>query len=233
VYDRHIPPADFFPSYLSTYVERDVRALRQIGDLGTFSRFLRLCANRVGQVLNLTSLGNEAGIDAKTAKAWISILEASFVLFLLRPFHRNFNKRIVKTPKLYFYDTGLACSLIGLTNPDQVTASYLRGALFENLVLAELHKAASHAGIPVHFSFWRDNTGNEVDLIIERGPDFSAVEVKSGETLTTDAFHSLVRFQRFSGLPADRTFLVYGGDKAMERKAATVLPWLQTDLLLG
>lgn len=225
IYDRSIPAEKYFPSYLQTYIERDVRSLTKVGDLNTFRRFLQLCAGRTGQLLNFANMANELSIDAKTVKAWLSILEASFIVFLLPPYYKNFNKRIVKHPKLYFYDTGVICSLLGLTDFTQLATHYLRGALFENLIISEYVKGAHHRGRPPGCYFWRDNSGNEVDLLIDRGGELTAVEIKSGATVRDDFFKNLVRFRKYSGTAVENCYLVHGGDTAMPRKNANVLPW--------
>ena len=172
LYDRSVGPPDYFPAYIQTYIERDVRSIKNIGDLSTFQRFVKLCAGRTGQLLNLSNLGSELGINYKTVRSWISVLEASFIVFLLQPHHRNFNKRIVKQPKLYFYDTGLLCALLDIQSPEQVSTHYLRGHLFENLVIAEYVKHRLHLGMRSNAFFWRNSTGHEIDLLIETGGRF-------------------------------------------------------------
>lgn len=162
-------PTEFYPSYIQTYVERDVRHIKNIENLGTFQTFLKLCAGRVGQLLNLSSLAQDAGASHTTARQWITILEASYIIFLLQPFHKNFNKRLVKTPKLYFHDTGLACSLLGLEHEDQLTSHYQRGALFENFAIVDILKQRLNKGLPSNLYFWRDKAGHEIDLVGEWG----------------------------------------------------------------
>ena len=227
LHDRSIEPRLFYPTYSQTYIERDVRLVRNIGNLSSFSRFLRLCAGRIGSLMNMSSLAVEAGIDHKTVRAWLSVLEASFIIFFLQPYHRNFNKRLVKQPKLYFYDTGLACSLLGLDDERHVSTHYLRGALFENFVVSELHKMQIHRSRRPGMYFWRDNSGTEVDLIVERGADVSAVEMKSGSTYNDEFARSLGRFERYSGLPPDRGHVVYGGDAGFHGRRI----WSWRDLL--
>ncbi len=198
-YDRQVAAPDYYPSYIQTYIERDVRSIKNIGDLAAFQRFVRLCAGRTGQLLNLSSLGDELGINYKTVSSWISILEASFIVFLLKPHHKNFNKRVVKQPKLYFFDTGLLCSLLGIESADQLRSHYLRGNIFETFIVAEHIKQRFHAGGRSNAFFWRDNTGHEVDMLIEEGDTFRAVEIKSGETLAPDFFKGLNFFRKISG----------------------------------
>ena len=223
LHDRMIAPSAFYPTYIQSYVERDVRSVRNVGDLSTFSRFLQLCAGRIGSLLNLSALANELGVDHKTVRAWLSVLEASFVVFLLPPYHRNYNKRVVKQPKLYFYDTGLACSLLGLESEHQLSTHYLRGGVFENFVVAEYRKIVEHSGRRPHMYFWRDNTGTEVDLVVEHGPDVAAVEIKSGATLNREFTRSLRKFQSYSGISPERCHLVYGGE--LEHTGETARTW--------
>ncbi|MGB5288910.1 MAG: ATP-binding protein, partial [Ignavibacteriaceae bacterium] len=169
IYDRKIEPSDWYPNYIRTYLERDVRLIKNIPDLNSFTLFVKLCAGRIGQLLNLSSLAIEAGISVNTAKSWLSILEASYIAYRLEPHFQNFNKRLVKMPKLYFYDTGLACSLLGLESVDQISTHYLVGSLFENLVLSDLIKHKMNYGLNNNFYFWRDKLGREVDCLIESG----------------------------------------------------------------
>lgn len=225
IYDRNIPAGDYYPNYLQTYIERDVRLLKNIGNLNQFRIFLQLCAGRIGQMVNLSSIGTEAGIDAKTVRSWLSVLEASFIVFLLPPYFKNFNKRIVKQQKLYFCDTGLVCSLLGLTSADQIQDFYLRGSLFENFVISEYRKMALHRGQIPRLYFWRDNTGNEIDLLVDHGTALNAIEIKSGMTLNQSFFNGLKKFQKFSGISEKNCFLVYGGDRDVPRKDAHVVHW--------
>ncbi len=225
LFDRPVAPSDFLPAYLETYVERDVRSMRNIGDLSLFRRFLLLCAGRVGQLLNLTALGNEVGVDHKTIRAWLSVLEAGFIAFLLPPYHRNWNKRITKQPKLYFHDTGLLCSLLGLRGPSDLASHPLRGAIFECFVVADCLKRQLHAGRRPSLYFWRAHAGHEVDLLIEHGPRLNAVEIKSAETVHPDLFAGLRWFCANTGVDAAACTLVYGGVEAQDRKAGRVVPW--------
>lgn len=225
IYDRKIPPENYYPSYLQTYLERDVRSLKNISNLNVFQRFLQLCAGRAGQLLNLSNIGNELGIDGKTVRSWLSVLEASFIIFFLQPYFRNFKKRIIKRPKLYFYDTGLLCSLLGLNNPAQLMSHYLRGALFENFIIGEYLKIKRHQGATPNIYFWQDNSGNEVDLLIDNGGRLTAVEIKSGMTINQDFFKNLLKFKKFSGITSKDCYLIYGGEQSMPRQNAQVLSW--------
>jgi len=224
LYSRNVSPANWHANYVMTYVERDVRQLINVKDLSTFQRFLKMCAARTGQLLNLSSLANDCGITHNTAKAWISVLEAGYLVFLLRPHHTNFGKRLVKTPKLYFYDTGLAAWLLGIEDAKHMAIHAMRGELFESFAISEMLKARFNRGLPSNLYFWRDNTGNEVDVLIEKGEHLTAVEIKSGRTVTEDYFSSLVKWRRISG-SAGKQYIVYGGGEQYTRSHVTLLPW--------
>lgn len=223
VYDRDINPTLFYKSYLNTYVERDVRTLSAIKDLSKFKTFLHMCAGRIGQLVNMTSLGNDCGIDQETVKAWLSILESSYILFLLKPHHQNFNKRLTKQPKLYFYDTGLAAYLLGIEDPDTIHFHFARGALFENYVAIELIKKRFNQGMDHNLYFWRDHHGHEVDFIKENGSALVPIEVKSSETLSPALFDGLNYWQKLANV--DRGYLAYGGTEHQERSHQTVVSW--------
>lgn len=225
IYDKEIPPTDYFPSYIQTYIERDIRTLRNVGNLSLFIKFLKLCAARIGQLLNMHSLANECGVSVATAHAWLSILETSYVVFLLRPYYKNFNKRLVKTPKLYFYDTGLAASLLGLTDSSQMTLHYLRGELFENMVIAEKMKGCYAQGKEPQMYFWRDSNQNEVDLLTEDGMQLNAFEIKSSATMNADFFKGLKRFADISGLMSENLNVVYGGDMNITTQQGNYISW--------
>lgn len=225
LYDRKIAPSAWFNAYVAAYVERDVRQMLKIQDLESFQRFVRMCAGRTGQLLNLSSLATECGITHNTAKAWISVLEASYLVFLLPPHHANFNKRLVKTPKLYFYDVGLAAWLLGIKSEEQMEPHPLRGNLFENLIVSELIKSRLNQGEKPAFYFWRDSNGNEVDLIIEQGTGWMPVEIKSGRTLTRDSFKGLEKWCALAGQAAHQPTLIYGGHETYRHKDIRVFGW--------
>jgi predicted AAA+ superfamily ATPase len=231
LYGRNAPPSAWLSNYVRTYIERDVRFMVNVRDLSSFQLFLRLCAGRAGQLLNLSSLGAECGISHNTAKAWISVLEASSVLFLLRPYFRNFNKRLVQTPKLYFYDTGLVCWLLGITEQEHLSFHPQRGAIFENAVVAEVMKECFNSGEDPHAFFWRDKSGFEIDLVLEKGQRLDAAEIKSGKTISGDFFRSLGKWKDIAGESAGRTYLVYAGNEEYAREGHTVLPWKKASLL--
>jgi len=225
IYDQLLEPADFYPSYIENYLERDVRQLVQVADLGKFQLFVRLCAARAGQLFNQSAIAVEAGVDANTVKRWLSILETSFIAFRLPPYFRNYNKRLLKTPKLYFYDTGLLCSLLGIRTPEQLDRHLQKGALFENFVIVETLKQFYHRGIRPLCYYWRDNTGNEIDLLVEDGARLYPVEIKSGRTLHEDFFKNLRFFHKISGNPLEQGWVIYGGSEQQARSYGNVAGW--------
>lgn len=225
LYDRGLRPRDWLSAYVMAYVERDVRQLLKVQDLEIFQRFVRLCAGRSGQILHLTSLATDCGVTHHTAKAWISVLEASYIVFQLRPHHVNFSKRLIKAPKLYFYDTGLLCWLLGIQEPGQLTTHPLRGNLFETLVVSELIKAYFNQGERAPLYFWRDSNGNEVDVIADTGGQLRPIEIKSGQTLNRDFFIGLERWLALAGSQAALPVLIYGGAEDRVHRAVRVLPW--------
>jgi predicted AAA+ superfamily ATPase len=225
IYDRDLAPRIWLSAYVTAYVERDVRQLLNVQDLETFQRFVRLCAGRSGQVLNLSSLAADCGISHNTAKAWIGVLEASYLLFRLRPHHQNFNKRVIKSPKIYFYDTGLLCWMLGIQGPDQLVTHPLRGAIFETFVVSELVKTRLNRGQRADLYFFRDSGGHEVDVIAEVGDRLQPIEIKSGQTLNRDFFTGLERWMALAGNRAVAPALVYGGKESLERKGIRVCGW--------
>ncbi len=224
---RPVTPDLWYPRYIQTYIDRDVRAIRQVGDLMNFQKFIRLCSGRIGQLLNFSSLANECGVDVKTAQAWLSVLEASYVVFRLQPHHRNFNKRIVKQAKLYFFDTGLACSLLGLESPEQLATHYLRGELFENAIILEFLKTRYNQGKPSNLFFWRDHLGREIDLLQVEADRLHATEIKSGATLNHGFFQNLEWFKKTIGPAMGKAQLVYGGERVSQKGEVEVVPWRQ------
>jgi predicted AAA+ superfamily ATPase len=232
VYNRKIRPASFYSTYVNTYLERDVRKISQITDFSRFTRFLKLLAGRTGQLLNKNALSIEAGISHTTVEKWLSVLEAAYIVFRLQPWFVNFNKRIVKQPKIYFYDTGLASYLLGLRNNHEIATHYLRGNLFENFIISELFKENFNRGQNFRFWFWRDNHNNEIDLIIETGKQHLAVEIKSGETFRNDFVKSLSLWSRLSNTPAKDLFIFYGGDKSMLFQDINILEWKNASSIL-
>ncbi len=225
IYDRKVTPAAWYSAYVAAYVERDVRQMLNIQDLQAFQRFVRLCAGRTGQLLNLSSLAVECGITHNTAKSWISVLEASYLVFLLRPHHANFNKRLVKMPKLYFYDTGLVSWLLGIRTTEQMVTHPLRGSIFETYVISEVIKYSLNQGEKPAVTFWRDSNGNEIDLLIEQGDRLKPVEIKSGRTLTHEAFKGLHKWCKLAGKKAKAPALVYAGEESYPYKGIQVMGW--------
>jgi predicted AAA+ superfamily ATPase len=233
LYDRKLEAGDWYPSYVATYLERDVRAILAVGDLLAFQTFLRLCAGRAGQLVNFSALAADAGITHNTARAWLSVLEAGYVAWRLPPFHSNLSKRLVKTPKLHFIDSGLACYLLGIRSADQLRDHPLRGAVFETWVASEVLKSRVHRGLSPSLSFFRDRRGSEVDLVIEDGRTLFAVETKSGQTIASDFFAGLESFLALAteSEPARhaKPFLVYGGAESQGRSVAEVISWSDLD----
>lgn len=225
IHDRRLRPQDWLGAYYQTYLERDVRSVLNVGDLESFGRFVRLCAGRSGQLLNLSGLASDAGITHTTARRWLSVLEASFVVLLLRPHHRNFGKRLVKSPKLYFLDTGLLCRLLQIHEPGELLHRAERGAVFESFVVSELHKERIHRGEMPRLHFWRDSAGHEIDVLEERGTDLVAVEAKSAQTVAADFFDDLKYWRRLPGNGDAPLALIYGGDQAFRRDDVCVYPW--------
>ncbi len=225
IYDRDLSPSAWYSAYVTAYVERDVRQMIKIQELETFQRFVRLCAGRTGQLLNISSLATECGITHNTAKSWISVLEASYLVFLLRPHHASFNKRLVKMPKLYFYDAGLVSWLLGIRTIEQMITHPLRGNIFETFIISELIKSKMNQGEKPAFSFWRDSNGNEVDLLVEKETKLYPVEIKSGRTLTHEAYAGLTKWCALAGERAGEPALVYAGDESFKHKGLQVLGW--------
>ena len=223
IYDRGIKPTNWYAQYTQSYLERDVRQLVNVGDLGTFERFLRLAAGRSGQILNMVSLGNDVGVSPVTVKRWISLLAASYVVFLLKPHSRNFNKRLIKTPKLYFYDTGLLCYLLGIRSDKDLELHSLRGAVFETYIISELHKSSFNAGVEPPMYYWRDSQGHEVDLLIEDGEKLFPVEIKSGQTVSSNMMSSLDYWRTLD--KSDTGMLIYGGTENYARNGIQVRSW--------
>ena len=229
IYDRDISPTDFYPAYIQTYVERDVRLMKNIGDINSFIQFIQLCAGRTGQLLNYTSLANDAGISPNTAKAWISVLESSYILYRLQPFHRNFNKRLVKSPKLYFYDTGVACSLLGIREENQIGLHYMKGTLFENLIINEFIKHNFNRGDNRMPYFWQDSQGKEIDCLLVDGDHIVPVEIKSGKTMANHYFDNLKYWQKLSGTPESKDYVVYGGNQTIETGTGKLVSWKELE----
>ena len=226
IYARQIEPADFYRDFVNTYVTRDVRMIKNIGDLSKFMRFLELLAGRIGQVLNKSSLSNDLGISVKTVEQWISVLEASYLVFRLQPYFENVRKRLTKNPKIYFTDTGLASYLLGIDSPEELSKHFIYGSLFENFVILEKLKRIYNSRSNERLYFWRDSKGVEIDLIVDKGLQKELMEIKSGRTFHPDFVKSL---ESVAPLLEKRyeveKIVIYGGDEKFVHKGVQVLPW--------
>lgn len=226
-YDR-IDVNFWFPSYIRTYVERDVRQIKNITNLNLFQKLLYLCAGRIGQELNLHNLAVECGVDHKTIGSWIGILQASYVIHLLPPFYNNFSKRIIKSPKLYFYDTGLACALLGVTSATQLSLHSSRGPLFENYIINELIKTRFNKGLRSNLFHWRDVSGHEIDVVADHGSFSIGIELKAGMTVIPEFLKGLLFWQSLTKY--DKCYLIYGGEETQKRSnGIEVIPWNKSD----
>ena len=224
VYSPTMSAPEWISNYIRTYIERDVRQIKNINNLLIFEKFMRLLAGRNGQELNYSSMATEVGLDTKTLISWVGILESSYIVYLLRPHFRNFNKMVVKRPKLYFYDTGLVCSLLGIRRIEHIKNHPLRGAIFESFIVSEILKQRAHRGLPIDLYFYRDKTGREVDIIIEEAVNLYPVEIKSGKTLNSDFFKNLKYWMNLSG--TEKGMLIYAGDFEQEKSdGIKVINW--------
>jgi len=224
VYDQHIPSTDWSINYIRTYIEKDVRQIKNITDLLVFERFMALLSGRNGQELNMSSLAVETGIDVKTIQSWIGILESSFIIYLLRPHYKNFNKTIVKRPKVYFYDTALVCSLLRITLVDHIKTHPLRGAIFESMVVTELVKQRTNAGLPINLFYWRDKTGHEIDVIVDEAEKLIPIEIKSGQTIHSEFVKNINYWLNLSG--EQTAFILYAGNQTQKRSnGTTIINW--------
>ncbi len=224
IHDKNLNPSEALSFYISTYIERDVRDIINIKDLSTFDRFLKLCAGRTGQIINYSSLGNDCGVNHKTVKNWLSILEASFVIKLLQPYYKNFNKRLIKSPKLYFIDTGLCCNLLSIQESKQIESHPLRGAIFENLIISEMLKTRYNKVKDDNLYYFRDNLGNEVDLIMDYGNTVEQIEIKSGQTVNKDYFKGINYFKKLNP-EIKNSYIYYGGFESYERQGMNIKSW--------
>lgn len=231
IYDREIPAQQWLSDYVTTYVQRDVRQVINVGDLQSFSNFLKLCAGRTGSEINLSSLGNDAGVSHNTVRAWLSILETSYIIHRLPAWHANIRKQLVKAPKLHFFDSGLVCNLLGIQTPAQLTHHPLRGAIFESWVTAELYKAHIHVGQRPNMFHYRESRGPKIDLLIEAGQRLHAIEIKSGATVSADFFrhfqHFAERMQRANSSLVVNNHVVYGGEVSQKRSNGQIISWLE------
>lgn len=233
VYDDGIAPDKFYPSYILSYVQRDIEAHISPKNISTFRRFLQLCAGRIGQLCNVSALATETGISSPTAKEWLSLLEASYVLFFLEPHYNNFNKRLIKMPKLYFFDTGLACSLLRIDSAQVLHNSHFYGALFESMIISDLYKQYCNLGRRPPLYFWRDAGGaHEVDCLLDHGSVIHPIEIKAGTTVTQDAFRGLDYWNSLANADPNNGYVVYAGTERQFRKQAHVIGWQESASLL-
>jgi len=233
IHAQNFTPQELFPAYIRTYIERDVRQLTTVENLLTFQKFMQLCAGRVGQQLNIEDIATQCGIDQKTVHRWLSILQASYIIFLLRPYHNNFTKRITKTPKLYFYDTGLACSLLNIRSADDLALSTFRGPLFENLIIADLYKQYYNLGIEPPLYYWRDQNGRiEIDGLIDLGIRLVPLEIKSGETINSNFFTNIKNWSEIANVNPEDTFIIYAGNTGQSRSGGTIITWQKAGSLV-
>lgn len=234
LYAEKFLPSELYPSYIQTYLERDVRQLVNVVNLKKFQKFMKLCAGRVGQLLNVDDLAMNCGIARSTAEEWLSILEASYILFLLKPYFKNYNKRITKASKLYFYDTGVVCSLLGIKSQKDLALSHFRGHLFENLIISDFCKQYYNKGIEPPLYFWRDRNGRvEIDCLIDLGSGQIPIEIKSGETIVSSFFDSLSKWSSLSGIEAKDGYVVYGGKLVQNRNIGKVTGWKNASGLIS
>ncbi|MBK7230797.1 MAG: ATP-binding protein [Saprospiraceae bacterium] len=227
IYDRDIDPRRYYKDYIETYIKRDITQLHQIQDMRTFTRFIKLCAGRAGQLLNYSELAKDAGISHTTTIHWLSLLEASYIIFMLPPYHRNFNKRLIKSPKLYFYDTGLLCFLLGITTDNLKPTHPLWGPLFENMIVSEKVKQNAHHSLHQEFYFWRDSHGNEVDLLREEDGKMHLYEIKASSTVNPTMFKGLnYLFNLAEDKIASKT-VIYSGNENQNWTDYKVVAWNQ------
>jgi predicted AAA+ superfamily ATPase len=229
IFDKEIEPSEFYPFYIQTYIERDVRQIINLQDLSSFSKFVSLCAGRVGQVLNVSSIASDCGVSPNTAKSWLSVLEAGYIISLIQPYYNNFSKRLIKSPKLYFYDTGLVCSLLNIEKAEQLNNHFLKGAIFENFFFAEWVKHRLNQARNPNCYFWRDNHGREIDFILEKEGLVKSIELKSSYTWHSSFFDNLKFWQKLSNNKPQDSYLVYAGDFNQDLPDGMLRSWLDMD----
>lgn len=229
IFNENLDPEIWYKNYINTYIERDVRQIKNIGDISQFQYFIQLCAGRIGQLFKFSEIAKDCGISTKTARSWLSILEMSYIVFRLLPHHNNFSKRLIKSPKIYFYDTGLACSLLGIKNAEQLHSHYNVGSLFESLIISELFKHECNRDSRPHIYFWRDTQGNEMDCVIEKVGKLLPIEIKSGRTINPSFFDNLKYWAKHSKGESEKGILIYGGNEDQDRTIAQVLSWKSID----
>jgi uncharacterized protein len=225
IFNKNLNPTEALAFYLSTYVERDIRSLINIKDLSAFERFLKICATQIGQLINYTTIANDCGVNQNTVKSWMSVLEASYIIFELQPHHQHFRKRITKSRKLYFHDVGFAAYLLGITSPAHIMSHPLRGLLFENFIVSEFLKNRYNNVKDNNLYFFRDQSGNEIDLILEFGDTVSSIEIKSAQSISSDYFKGLHYYKTLAGDTNTKQYLVYGGKNSYERSGIKIFSY--------
>lgn len=233
LYDKKITPGDYYPYYLQTYVERDVKLIKNIVNQSVFIKFMKICAGRIGQIINVNELASSCGITRITVNSWLSILQASYIIYLVQPHHKNFNKRLIKMPKLYFYDTGVACSLLGIKKQEQLSLHFIYGSLFENFVINEFIKEELNNGNIPEYYFWRDKSGKEIDLIAEKNNKLFPIEIKAGKTFNSDFLKNLKYWNKLSGNTSDNSYLIYGGDNSYKTDSGNIVSWKDLKQILN
>lgn len=229
LYDEKLTIQAWLRGYVKTYIERDVRQLTNVGNVRKFQNFMKLCAGRTGQLLNVSTLACDCSIDVKTANSWLSILEMSYIIFFLQPYHKHFRKRITKSPKLYFYDTGLVCSLLGIQSSEELFSHYLRGGIFESFAISEIIKNKYNQDLDPNIYFWQDQHGNEVDCILKKSTKLIPIEIKSGRTINPSFFDGLKYWYELAGESSAHGYLIYAGNEDQDRSAAQVISWQNVD----
>jgi len=225
IYDQNIPSREFYSNYISTYVERDIRQIKNIGNIANFQKFMQIIAGRVGQILNLASISNDIGVDNKTISSWLSILEATFITFRLYPYFKNYGKRVIKSPKLYFYDTGILSYLLGIDNQTEMSTHFAKGSLFENLVIADIVKTISNLQLNIKPYFWRDNTGHEIDLILDKGNLLDSIEIKSSKIYKLETNKNFLYWNNIKKEISTKNHIIYNGDIETKIKGCNLINW--------
>jgi uncharacterized protein len=233
IFDKSISPQDYFPNYIETYIERDVRSLLKVQDLSVFRKFIYLLAHHVGQLTNFNHFSKELGVDVKTLQRWLSVLEASYIVFTLKPWHKNFAKRLVKTPKLYFYDSGIVAFILGIEKHEELMKSSYKGALFENFAITEIMKTYKNNGLKHSFYFWRDSNGNEIDCVIERGSEVKFIEMKASETIKSEFIKALHYLDSINDQFEISHYLFTAIDESQPRTNETILSWKDANKLIA
>jgi predicted AAA+ superfamily ATPase len=234
IYSDDLLPLDFYPSYIKTYIERDVRDLAHVGDILIFQKFMRMCAAHIGQALKIDNLATNLGVDQRTVNQWIAVLEASYILYQLKPYHNNYNKRLTKTPKIYFYDTGLACSLLDIKSRDALALSPFRGNIFESFMITDFYKQYYNIGLQPSLYFWRDQNGRlEVDCVIDKGNEVIPVEIKSGQTFSSSFFSAINEWSKLADVDLEKNNVVYGGDLNQQRSNGAIIGWQEASTFIA